>query len=240
MFKQSTELSLPTMVQKNLSSGRVYQVADGKYKGKVYPSITRVLKAKAKPQLEEWKEKVGEKEANLVSYVASLRGTRLHALAEAYLTNQPLPRIEPFERVLWQFLQPWLTKHVSTVYKVEVDLFSNKLGVAGRTDGLVYIDDMLSVIDFKQANKPKLEKYIGDYKLQGTFYALAAYELTGVPVKQIVIPITSPEGTEVFRTTPRKHYHELLDRIALFYENYDPEQDLTEAGKVDTITNVSQ
>lgn len=223
LFPQG-DLEVPKLIQHNLPNGRVYQVADGEHKGNIYPSITRVLGAKEKPHLQTWKDRVGEDEAERIRNTAALRGTKLHSLAECYLRNQDLPPVEPFEGVLWQYLKPWLTEHITGVYGNEVDLYSPRLTVAGRTDCVALVDGEIAIVDFKQANKPKKKEWITDYFLQGTFYALSVYELTGVPVKRMVFPITSPQGLEVFESTPSKHYHELLDRIAHFYRTYAAEE----------------
>ena len=82
MFHHYPPLSLPTLEQMNLKTGRVYHVLNGADSGVHYPSITRVLGAKPKPQLEAWKRRVGHQEAQRVSQAASGRGKKLHALVE--------------------------------------------------------------------------------------------------------------------------------------------------------------
>jgi hypothetical protein len=217
MFHHHAALNLPRLEQRNLDSGRVYAVLGTDL---VYPSITRVLGAKPKPHLAAWRERVGHDEANRISKAASGRGTKLHSLAEQYLGNKSVDTVEPHVMELWRYLRPWLDAHITGVYAQEVDLYSDKLMVAGRTDLVADVDGVLSIVDFKQANKPKKESYIHDYYLQGTFYALALYERTGMKCKQVLFPITSPEGTQIFVTKPANHYDELFTRIEEFYSLY--------------------
>ena len=66
------------------SNGRVYKVPGGKS----YPSITTVLSAYNKKAIYEWRQRVGEEEANRVSRQASGRGTRMHNAVEKYLLNE--------------------------------------------------------------------------------------------------------------------------------------------------------
>lgn len=218
MFHHHASLRLPKLEQRNLDSGRVYAVVDTDL---VYPSITRILGSKPKPQLAAWKERVGESEAGRVSQMASGRGTKLHSLAESYLGNQPLPPVAPHVMELWRHLRPWLDAHITGVYAQEVDLYSDKLMVAGRTDLIADVDGVPSIVDFKQSNKPKKESYITDYYLQGTFYALALYERTRMRCKQVIFPISSPEGIQIFVTKPANHYDALLKRIDEFYATLD-------------------
>ena len=217
MFHHHAALGLPRLEQRNLATGRVYAVVGTDL---VYPSITRILGAKPKPHLAAWRKRVGDDEAKRISQAASGRGTKLHSLAERYLGNEDLDTVEPHVMELWRYLRPWLDAHITGVYAQEVDLYSDKLMVAGRTDLVADVDGVPSIVDFKQANKPKKASYIQDYYLQGTFYALALYERTGMKCKQVLFPITSPEGTQVFVTKPAEHYDELLARIEEFYASY--------------------
>lgn len=225
MFHHYPPLSLPTLEQMNLKTGRVYHVLNGADSGVHYPSITRVLGAKPKPQLEAWKRRVGPQEAQRVSQAASGRGKKLHALVEEYVGNHPIGTIEPHVNELWQHLSPWLDAHITGVYGQECDLYSRKLAVAGRTDMIATVDGALAIVDFKQANRPKRPEYVGDYYLQGTFYSLALYELTGMQAKHIVIPVASPEGLQVFVTQPKLHYQELFKRIKDFYIDLEMRSD---------------
>jgi hypothetical protein len=218
MFHHHAKLRLPRLEQRNLASGRVYAVMGTDL---VYPSITRVLGAKPKPYLAAWKERVGEAEAHRISTTAAGRGTKLHTLAEQYLGNDTLNPVEPHVMELWQHLRPWLDAHITGVYAQEVDLYSDHLMVAGRTDLIADVEGVPSVVDFKQANKPKKASQITDYYLQGTFYALALYERTGMICKQVVFPVSSPEGIQVFIVKPADHYDALVSRITEFYAALD-------------------
>lgn len=212
--------SFPTLKQCNLSSGRVYQVQSGEHTGKVYPSITRILHSKPKQGILEWQERVGHDEAERIRSRASNRGTKIHSLAERYLQNQELEPINPYVGELWQYLRPWLNQHITKIYQQETSVFSDKLGAAGRFDLFADVDGELSVVDFKQSNKPKKEQWILDYYLQGTFYSLAVFELTGKKVKRVIFPIVNPNGLQLFETVPLKHFTELRHTIYSFYKTW--------------------
>lgn len=233
MFLHDDSLKFPLLKQCNLKAGRCYRAEDGKYKGRILPSITRVLGKKPKPQLEAWKVRVGPAEAARISAVATVQGSNIHNLQECYLKNQPLPRFSPNVGELWQYLHRWLDKTITCVYAQEQDVASFVLGVAGRLDLLAGVQgDVLAVIDAKSAARPKQERWIKDYFVQGTFYALAVYEITGRVVKKVLFPIVSPQGLQVFETTPAQHYQELRIRINDFYTTYVNEKTVDTAATV--------
>lgn len=223
MFEQG-HIPLPKLEQRNYADGRVYEVMEGVDKGRVFPSITRMLGHAPKPQLEAWKKKVGEVKAEAIKRNAAARGHALHTLAELHLQNKPLENlgVPPQVMEIWVRLRNMLNKRITKVMAQEVDLYSVKLKIAGRTDCVAYFDDVLSIVDFKQANRTKDEKFIQDYYLQGTFYSLALYERTGIAAKQIVLPISSPDGLQIFVTKPKLHYEKLQKRIKEFYVDYAP------------------
>ena len=207
------------MKQHNSPVGRVYSVNGTEL---VFPSITRLLGAKPKPGLEAWRRRVGPAEAARVSTRATNRGGTVHKLAECFLGNLDLPSYQPNVAELWQTLRPWLRQHVHVVYAQEQDVYSSRLKVAGRMDLLANVDFELAVVDIKTAERPKKDEYVHDYFLQGTFYACAVYELTGLKVKRIVLPVVYPGGLQLFECPAMKHFDELRSRINEYYRLYAP------------------
>lgn len=229
MFQHDNSIVLPNLIQRNLKTGRVYQVDEGPLKGNVYPSITRVLKSKEQEGLTKWKKRVGAAEAAKVSARATIQGTALHTLCERFLGNLDLPPIFPHVQQLWSNVRPWLITNVTKVYQQEANLFSDKLGVAGRTDLLADVNEILSVVDFKSANREKKKEWIEDYFIQGTFYTLALFEQTGRKAKRIILPIIHPDGLQLEECKPMAYYDVLIDRITHFYKTFDPNGDAAAA-----------
>ncbi len=224
MFIHDESLKFPKLRQVNLKTGRCYIAEEGENKGKVLPSITRVLGKKAKPQLDAWKVRVGAMEAARVSAIATARGSSLHKVMECHLNNEGLPRFSPNVGELWQYLHKWLDKNITTVYAQEQDVASFKLGLAGRLDLLAGLsDDTIAIVDAKSSLRPKRTEWMSDYYCQGSYYALAVYENTHRVVKRVIFPIVNPAGIQVFETTPAKHYDELIERVNEFYETYAQE-----------------
>lgn len=161
--------------------GRVYQTPDGQK----YPSVTAVTGILNSASIQEWRNRVGEQEANRISSRASKRGTQIHFLCETFLKNEtPNPSI--FDTEVFNSVLPELKK-INNVRCLETPLFSHYLRVAGTVDCIADYDGRRSVIDFKTSSKVKTKEDIHNYFMQTAAYAVMFEERTGVPVSQLVI-----------------------------------------------------
>ena len=157
-------------------------------KGNKYVSITSLLGNLSKQSIIEWRRRVGETEANKISRQASSRGTRVHNICESYIQNQVgiLEDALPDAIDMFKSIVPFLDR-IDNIHVVEGALYSDDLGVAGRTDLIAEFDGNLAVIDYKTSRKPKNWEMCHSYFLQGAFYAYAYEELTGTPLNNIII-----------------------------------------------------
>jgi genome maintenance exonuclease 1 len=165
-------------------SGRFYKTPEGN----VYPSVTSVMSFKTAASIQKWKDRVGEEEAQRISDVSSLRGTRFHDLCEKKLRNQPLEDYDFATQLLFKSFAPILER-IDNIYCLENALYSDHLRMAGRVDCIAEFDGRLSVIDFKTAGYPKKAQNIDTYFMQATAYAIMFEEMTGIPVPDIAILI---------------------------------------------------
>ena len=156
--------------------------------GELYPSITTILSEFSKASIQAWRKRVGETEANKISGKASRRGTSLHNLCESYIKNEEgfLQGELPYIAELFHTIEPILER-IDNVHGVELALYSDHFGVAGRTDLIAEFDGVLSAIDYKTSNRIKAWEHCHSYFMQGAFYAVAYEERTGIPVDTIVI-----------------------------------------------------
>ena len=170
-------------------SGRTYKTPGGKS----YPSITTVLSAYNKKAIYEWRQRVGEQEANRISKKASGRGTKLHNTIEKYLLNEmsefQMKTMMPDMKEMFYSVKPFLDTHVGNVYGIEQPLYSDRLKVAGRCDCIGEWKGELSIIDWKTAAKKKEADYIQNYFMQAAAYAEMFEERTNRTINQIVIVI---------------------------------------------------
>ena len=158
--------------------------------GELYPSITTILSEFSKASIQEWRKRVGETEANKISGKASRRGTSVHSVCESYIKNEDgyLDGQTPNIIELFKTIEPFLER-VDNVHGVELALYSDHFGIAGRTDCIAEFDGVLSIIDYKTSNKIKKKEWCESYFAQGAFYGIAYEELTKIPVSQVVIII---------------------------------------------------
>jgi hypothetical protein len=189
------------------------------------PSISTVLSdGSDNSWLEEWKQRVGEEEAERVSRISKQTGTQLHKLTENYLNNiketttdDEVKFFTPMVLARFQLFKPLLNR-ISNIRCQERMMGSIKIGIAGTVDCIADWDGVPSIIDFKTSKRKKKIEDIQSYLAQATAYAIMFYECTGIRISQIVI-IMSVENDDnlVFVSNIRKHY-EYLKEVK---QNYD-------------------
>jgi genome maintenance exonuclease 1 len=182
--------------------------------GEKFPSVTTVLGVQDKSGLEAWRKRVGEEEAKRISVQAANRGSDVHLIAENYLNNESdygKGRM-PINVMTFNTLKPVLDARVDNIYFQEAPLFSRKIKTAGRVDLIAEFDGQLSIIDFKTSRKPKKPEWITGYFMQESFYAAAFFELTGIPIRQIVtLVMVDDDQPQIFIEQPMKWLPSFLE-----------------------------
>ena len=211
---------LPPLKAKTSDVGRFYTNLET---NESYPSITTVLGAQSKQGILEWKKRVGEDVANHISNQAATRGTAVHNMVEDHLNNQNVDDIEKYKkqflpRMMFNVLKPELSK-INNIRLQEAAMYSSDYTVAGRVDCIGEYDGVLSVIDFKTSTKEKSEDWIENYFIQGSAYSQMYKEHFGEEVPQIVILITTEQGTtQVFKKKPEDYLGKLKQYVEEFYK----------------------
>jgi hypothetical protein len=215
MFNYCPPKVLADLKSQTFPDGKRYYTTP---EGVKLPSVTTVIGAKGKQSIIEWRQRVGEEEANRVSKKASSRGTNVHTLCERYLNNKPLGMIMPDALEMFSPMKPYLDR-INNIHYQECALWSLKLGMAGRVDCIAEFDGVLSVIDFKTSKRIKKKEDIDSYFAQCVAYACMYEEMIGRGIDQIVI-IMAVEDSEplLFIERTEDHINTLLDYIK-FYKN---------------------
>jgi hypothetical protein len=190
--------------------------------GVAYPSMTTVLSVREKAFLQEWRNRVGDAEADRVCHHGVTRGSALHNLAEKYLNNEVVDLRKEMPHVVQSFgvVKKVLDEHVDRILAQEIALYSDYLKVAGRADLIAYFDGKLSIIDFKTSKHVKTEADIEDYFIQVSGYAAMFYERTGIAINQGVIIMVvdySPKPL-IFKLGTYEWLPELVKTIKLHAE----------------------
>ena len=184
---------LPRLEMETIDGVRYYSVPNDDQLLK-FVSITSVTSHFNKEIFVKWRKRVGNEEADRITKASTSRGTDMHTLVENYLYNhEVLPLVQPLSEFLFKIAKPSLNK-INNIHCLEGALYSKQLGVAGTTDCIAEFDDELAVIDFKTSKKPKPREWIENYFVQAMFYGMAYYEMTGTPIKKLVIIMACEDG----------------------------------------------
>ena len=177
-------VNIPELLTETIEGKRYYVGLSGKK----LPSVTTVLGAFYGDWVKDWRAAVGEEKANRISTQASLRGTAIHKICEDYIMNSPdyLKGHMPINIELFMKMRPHINR-INNVYAVEAPLFSETIGVAGRTDCIAQFDGYPSIIDYKTSRKIKGEGDIENYFVQMTIYSLMFEDMTNIKCKQLVV-----------------------------------------------------
>jgi len=208
---------LPNLKSETHSDGKRYYTTPS---GKRLPSVTTVVGAMKKQAIMEWRNRVGEVEANKISKLATGRGNRVHDLAERYLKNERIDWVREMPDAVEMFrslIAP--IQRINNIHYIEQSLWSEKIGLAGRVDLIAEWDGVLSVIDFKTSKKIKKAEDIQDYFAQCTAYSGMYEEHVGVGIEQIVIIMAvENEAPLIFVEKTEDHINNLVEHIE-FYRN---------------------
>ena len=157
------------------------------------PSVTTVLDnmSDKKASLKEWRNRVGDIEADRVMNEATDIGSMVHLSLENHLngidknvfTNDSLGNMA--KRMSQKLIDDAL-QDISEVHGLEVHLVLNKL-YAGTADCVGVIDGKDTIIDFKTSKRIKKKEWIEDYFLQGCAYANAHNIMFNTDISQVVI-----------------------------------------------------
>jgi hypothetical protein len=179
----------PILERVDMETGRHYLDSNNK----AVPSVTTILSgtSKSKDGLIQWRNRVGEEEADRVIKQSTDIGTAVHEAIENYLNGKSWNNFEEThdqllaKKISDKFINDGL-KGITDIWGLEVGLLLDNL-YAGTADCVGEYEGIPTLIDFKTAKKIKKREWIEDYFLQGCAYANAHNVMFGTKVEQIVI-----------------------------------------------------
>jgi len=175
MIKWNKQFEYPESIRSLINDERHYDIGNTKL-----PSVTTILQAtqpeEKRKSLEAWKQREGLEQANKIKNEAANRGSIMHRVIEGYLLGQRHADLSDLGRqagVMAEIIyNEGLKDHMQEIWGTEVTLYYPGL-YAGASDLVGIYDGRESIMDFKQANKPKRKEWITDYFLQLAAYATA-------------------------------------------------------------------
>ena len=152
---------------------------------------------------------------------AANRGKATHNLVENYLKGEAPSETSVLPLGLFRLMKPYLD-NIDNVHLIEAIMASKKLTLAGQVDCIAEYNGKLSVIDFKTANKERIDSWNESYYLQCSAYAIMYEELFGKPIEQIVILQAGEDGSCNSFVKQKKVYLSQLEKaIKDFYKYYE-------------------
>ena len=192
------------------------------------PSVTTILKAtesqEKKMKLAQWKERVGHKQAEIISKEATSRGSSMHDYLEKFLLgklNMSLLGDNTREKMMAdQIIENGLRNKLNEIWGCEATLYyPGKF--AGSADLLGIYENNQSIIDYKQGNKARKDEWNDDYYLQLAAYSLAHDKVYGSNITQGVILFCSKDNVFqrfIIEGERLRNYQNLfLEKVEQFY-----------------------
>ena len=233
MIKKLDKYSYAHGVRYTEQGARNYEVA-----GYRLPSVTTILgRTKDTSFLNDWIKRKGRKEAERIKNQSATRGTAMHKYLENYVLGKGYEDLtelgQETKRMAEKVIEVGLAP-VSGYYGSEVTLYYPGL-YAGSTDLVGVHNDKETIMDFKQANRPKKEEWIGDYKLQAAAYAMAHDQVHGSTIEQCVIMVCTPDlyyqEFKIDGLNLRKAKYDFLKRLDQYHELTRDEKEVAYYGR---------
>lgn len=193
-------------------------------------SVTTILDATKSKEttdaLNNWRLSIGIKKATDITEEAAARGTIMHnyleRLVKGEVINPPSNIIHKQSfKMMNIILETYLKPNVTDIHGLETTLYYPEL-YAGTTDMVGRWKSELSIIDFKQTNKPKTDERVVDYKMQLAAYISAHNKVYSTNIQQGVILMCSkdfvPQHWVVERDELEYYTNKWWERVSSFYE----------------------
>jgi genome maintenance exonuclease 1 len=184
------------------------------------PSVTTILsRTKDMTQLNDWRRRVGNAEADKIMNQASTVGTEMHKVLEYSLNGQG------YFNMMDEGTKPrMMAKTILENIKLD-EIWGNEVSLeyknmfAGTCDLTAIAYGKPSIVDWKQSNRPKKEEWVDDYKHQlGAYYL--AHTLNYGPIEQGVIAICTRDlQYQEFRLSEadlQEYADKFLERVEKF------------------------
>ena len=179
----------PELIRKDKDIGRFYIDSNEN----LVPSVTTVLSrtSKKSDSIKEWRNRVGEEEADRITKQSTDIGSMVHEALENYLYGKDWENFTDdndgmmAKKITQKFIEVGLNS-ISEVWGLEVGLILDGL-YAGTADCIGKINGISTIIDFKTARRIKKREWIEDYFLQCCAYANAHNVMFGTQINQATI-----------------------------------------------------
>jgi len=227
-MKWNNKYSYPSSSRSIQKGSRLYSVGNET----MLPSVTSILEitkpASDKEQLAKWVAKVGEAESKRIASESSSRGTALHSRIENFLKGKLngdlLEEKNLAQKMADEIIENGIRNKVSEIFGCEVTVFQpdppHRFG--GTADCIAEWNGKISILDYKQTNKPKRIEWIKSYLLQLSAYAIAHNRVYNTKIDRGVILMCATDLTFQEFVVEGDEFLELqkefMKRVELYYQ----------------------
>ena len=184
------------------------------------PSVTTILsRTKDMTQLNDWRRRVGNAEADKIMNQASTIGTEMHKVLEYSLNGQG------YFNMMDEGTKPrMMAKTILENIKLD-EIWGNEVSLeyknmfAGTCDLTAIAYGKPSIVDWKQSNRPKKEEWVDDYKHQLGAYYLAHKTHYGAIEQGVVAIATRGLQYQEFKLQEPEldeYANKFLERLKIF------------------------
>lgn len=205
-----------TIKRSDRPTGRVYITPENNE----YVSVTNALSYFSKKGIAQWKERVGQTEANHIAGVAARLGTTVHDLLEKHVLGVDVSSYKTSDPIAYErftHIKKVLDDNITDVYGVELQMYSDEIRSAGTCDLMCKFANKKTILDHKTSRRIKTKEQVFTYFMQGAAYAIMAKERYDFEAEQIVIAITvADEGLLLF-TEPTSEWIPMTKKFFKLY-----------------------
>jgi CRISPR/Cas system-associated exonuclease Cas4 (RecB family) len=171
-------------------------------------SVTTILSTLPHPELDAWRERVGEEEADRVSKEATDIGNLMHDSLEAHLLGREYDwgdnqELIDFAKPMAAVVRMYGWKKLQEVHLIECPLHFDDI-YAGRVDLIGKYGNFPTIMDYKTTKFAKSPEYLHAYRMQIAAYALAVERMFGQRVEH---------GVNFFATRPNARFKKSAESI---------------------------
>lgn len=212
-----------------------YRVPNPKHEGRFYyqvpgqgrlPGVTKILSATKSAEdiaiLEEWRQRVGEEEADRITKQSATLGKSIHSNMENYVIHGTKPTGNVISKLLSNIIIRDGLPKLSEIWGIEAQIYYSDLWF-GIVDCVGIHDGEPAIIDFKNSRKDKKREWIEDYFLQLAAYAEAHNNLYGTNIQKGVVMMALHDGKYrefIIEGDEMKHYQQKwLNKVYDYYAN---------------------
>tara|TARA_B100000927_G_C16277234_1_gene394013 strand:+ start:18 stop:704 length:687 start_codon:yes stop_codon:yes gene_type:complete len=218
------KFNYPASIRALYNGKRLYDINNQKL-----PSVTTILAA-TKPQeeidsLNRWRDRVGHKQADIISREATERGSSMHNYIEKFLLgklNLDLLGDNTRERMMAeQIIENGLRNRLQEIWGCEATLHHPEKKYAGACDLVGVYEGYQSILDYKQSNSLRKDEWNSTYYMQLGAYSLAHNAVYGTNIDQGVILVCTKDNTfqrfVIYGDQLKEYQNKFLQRLEQYY-----------------------